>query len=449
MKKKPENTFHIISLGCAKNLVDSHSYAQLLRKNHLIETESFAKAKFILVNTCGFIHDAREESYETVREAAKRKKPGQKLVVTGCLSERYKEEMLKQVEGIDGLIGTRNLKDLATLIAALGAQSALPLAHFPEYQRIVNQTDLNACAIQGASAYLKIADGCRRTCAYCAIPNIKGSLVSRPLAQVIEDALFLQAEGVQEINLIAQDPTDYGLDLYGKPAFTNLLEELLPQIAQVPWVRILYAFPGFESKKLTKLMLNHANLLHYLDLPLQHASPKVLKSMLRPSDIGWVRQTIKEMRQQIPDLVVRTTFIVGFPTETEADFQMLKDFVKEMHFDHFGVFTYSPEEGTPAASLGDPIPHQVKEARRMELMEMQSKLSFKKQVSLVGKEFDMIVEGSDPSQNILIGRNWRCAPEVDGLIIAKGAQAGLPFTRVRITGVTGPDLYAEQIPDPV
>jgi ribosomal protein S12 methylthiotransferase len=309
----------------------------------------------------------------------------------------------------------------------------------------VNQSDLNSIAIQGSSAYLKIADGCRRSCAFCAIPFIKGPLASRPREQVLADALLLQEQGVQEINIIAQDPTDYGLDLYGKPSFTQLLEELLPAISDVPWVRILYAFPGFESQKLTQLMVEHKNLLHYLDLPLQHASPKVLKSMLRPSDVNWVRNAISKMREQIPDLVVRTTLIVGFPTETEEDFQMLKDFVEEMQFDHLGVFTYSLEENTPAELQGDPIPQELKEARRLELMELQSKLSLKKQSRLVGREFDMLIEGADPAQNVLVGRIWRDAPEVDGLVIANGQETGDSFTRVRITGVTGPDLYAEQI----
>ena len=445
MKKIPENTFHIISLGCAKNFVDSQSYAQLMRKRNLIQTEKLSKAKFILVNTCGFIHDAREESFETIRAAVKQKKPGQKLIVTGCLSERYKEALLDEVDGIDGLVGTRNLHDLAALLGALENETKDPLVYFPEYQRIVNQSDLNSIAIQGSSAYLKIADGCRRTCAYCAIPFIKGPLVSRPREQVLSDALLLQAQGVQEINLIAQDPTDYGLDLYGKPSFTQLLEELLPALTSVPWVRILYAFPGFESQKLTQLMVAHKNLLHYLDLPLQHASPEVLKSMLRPSDVNWVRNAISNMRKQIPDLVVRTTLIVGFPTETEQDFKILKDFVEEMQFDHLGVFTYSLEENTPAKSLGDPIPQEVKESRRLELMELQSKLSLRKQSLLVGREFDMLIEGADPTQNVLVGRIWRDAPEVDGLVIATGLDIGEPFTRVRITGVTGPDLYAEQI----
>jgi len=445
MKKIQENTFHIISLGCAKNLVDSQSYAQLMRKRNLIQTEKLNKAKFILVNTCGFIHDARVESFETIRAVAKQKKPGQKLIVTGCLSERYKEALLDEVDGIDGLVGTRNLHDLAALLGALENETKDPLVYFPEYQRIVNQSDLNSIAIQGSSAYLKIADGCRRACAFCAIPFIKGPLVSRPREQVLSDALLLQAQGVQEINLIAQDPTDYGLDLYGKPSFTQLLEELLPALTSVSWVRILYAFPGFESQKLTQLMVAHKNLLHYLDLPLQHASSEVLKSMLRPSDVNWVRNAISNMRKQIPDLVVRTTLIVGFPTETELDFKILKDFVEEMQFDHLGIFTYSLEENTPAKSLSDPIPQEVKESRRLELMELQSKLSLRKQSLLVGREFEMLIEGADPTQNVLVGRIWRDAPEVDGLVIATGQDTGEPFTRVRITGVTGPDLYAEQI----
>lgn len=438
-----ENTFHIITLGCAKNLVDSTSLAVTLGSENMHETDHARQAKYIIVNTCGFIHDAREESLETLREYARKKRHGQHLIAAGCLSQRFQERLRDEVNGIDGLIGTRNLRDIITLTRKLkqGAKETGVLDH----EHILYQQSIPSYAIQGSSAYLKIADGCRRACAFCAIPLIKGTLISREREAIIQDALDLESSGIKEINLIAQDVTDFQRETGRQDALADLISEMLPQLPDVPWLRMLYTFPGYVSDRLADLMAANNQLLPYLDMPLQHADPNVLLSMNRPSNMDWVRNLITNLRARVPHLVTRTTLIVGFPTETEQAFETLKNFVREIQFDRVGVFTYSPEVGTPAEKFGDPIPQAVKQARLAELMELQAAISYRKNQSLVGQTFDLLVEGVDPSQNILIGRTWREAPEVDGLVIATGKALVGDMTRVKITGALEHDLYAEQI----
>jgi ribosomal protein S12 methylthiotransferase len=439
MKK---NTFHLISLGCAKNLVDSNVLAQLLEAEGLNYAESPQQAEFVLVNTCGFIHDARQESQDTIREMAGLKNPRQKLIVTGCLAERWRENLLKSHPGIDGLIGTRRVADIVPLIKKLKSDGRA--STYLDYPALQYAPGASYTTIQGGSSYLKIADGCHRSCAFCAIPGIKGNLVCRPVEDILRDACFLQEAGVNEINLIAQDVTAYGADRGEQDGLYQLLQKLLPEIPEVPWLRLLYTYPGMISDNLIDLMASSEQLLPYLDIPLQHASPEVLKSMRRPSDIDWVRRTITTMRQRIPHLVVRTTLIVGFPTETEEHFNELYDFVEEMKFDHMGVFTYSPEEGTFAESLGDPINQQEKEARREKLMELQSRLALEKKQSLIGTTLDVLVEGVDPHQEVIIGRTYRDAPEIDGLVVANGHTEVGDLTSVTIEGVGPYDLFGTQ-----
>ncbi len=439
MKK---NTFHLISLGCAKNLVDSNVLAQLLEAEGLTYADSPDQAEFVLVNTCGFIHDARQESLDTIREVAGLKKSRQKLIVTGCLSERWRENLLIAHPGIDGLIGTRRLEDIVPLVRALAGQGKV--SPYLDYPALQYAAGASYTTIQGGSSYLKIADGCHRSCAFCAIPGIKGSLVSRPVEDILRDALFLQEAGVNEINLIAQDVTAYGADRNEQDGLFVFLQKLLPEIPEVPWLRLLYTYPGMISDNLIDLMANSKQLLPYLDIPLQHASPEVLRSMRRPSDVDSVRRTIQTMRSRIPDLVVRTTLIVGFPTETEERFQQLYRFVEEMQFDNMGVFTYSPEVGTFAESLGDPISQEVKEIRREKLMELQSRLALEKKQALIGKTLDILVEGVDKEQEVLIGRSYRDAPEIDGLVVANGLASVGDLTPVTIEGVGPYDLFGSK-----
>jgi len=439
-------TFYITTMGCAKNLVDSSSLESLLIAQGARPALAPSRAEFIIVNTCGFIHDARAESIHVLKEFARRKKAGQKLIAAGCLSQRYQEALLAQVPGIDGLIGTRELADILPLLSQLKENTARPtVPAVPEHERIHFISGLPGYAIQGRSSYLKIADGCRRSCAFCAIPSIKGSLVSRSKQDIVNDALALQNMGIQEINLIAQDVTDYGQDLGIQDGLPELLETLLPAVPDVPWVRLLYTFPGYVSSRLIDLMAESSQLLPYLDIPLQHADPDVLRAMRRPSDVDWVRQTIAKMRAKIPGLVIRTTFIVGFPNETEERFQRLLDFLQEMQFDHVGVFTYSPEEGTPSEALGDPIAESVKEARREDLMNLQAGISMRKNQRLINREFSMLVEGVDEDNNILVGRTYRDAPEIDGLMFAEGQGKTGDMLTVRVKAAMQHDLMGEVI----
>ena len=438
-----DNTFHIITLGCAKNLVDSTSLAATLGSENMRETEHARQAKYIIVNTCGFIHDAREESLETLREYARKKRQGQYLIAAGCLSQRFQERLRDEVQGIDGMIGTRNLKDIISLTRKL--KQGKPDTGVLDHEHILYQQSIPSYAVQGTSAYLKIADGCRRACAFCAIPLIKGTLVSREREAIIQDAVDLQANGTKEINLIAQDVTDYQYETGRQDALADLLTDMIPRLPDVLWLRLLYTFPGYVSDRLADLMAADNQLLPYLDMPLQHADPNVLLSMNRPSNMDWVRNLINKLRARVPHLVTRTTLIVGFPTETDQAFETLKQFVQEIQFDRVGVFTYSPEVGTPAEKLGDPIPEAIKQARLAELMEIQAGISYRKNQTLIGQTFDLLVEGVDPSQNVLIGRTWREAPEVDGLVIASGKALVGEMTRVKITGALEHDLYGQQI----
>ncbi|MGB4594358.1 MAG: 30S ribosomal protein S12 methylthiotransferase RimO [Anaerolineaceae bacterium] len=438
-----DNTFHIITLGCAKNLVDSTSLAATLGSENMRETEHARQAKYIIVNTCGFIHDAREESLETLREYARKKRQGQYLIAAGCLSQRFQERLRDEVQGIDGMIGTRNLKDIISLTRKL--KQGKPDTGVLDHGHILYQQSIPSYAVQGTSAYLKIADGCRRACAFCAIPLIKGTLVSREREAIIQDAVDLQANGTKEINLIAQDVTDYQYETGRQDALADLLTDMIPRLPDVRWLRLLYTFPGYVSDRLADLMAADNQLLPYLDMPLQHADPNVLLSMNRPSNMDWVRNLINKLRARVPHLVTRTTLIVGFPTETDQAFETLKQFVQEIQFDRVGVFTYSPEVGTPAEKLGDPIPEAIKQARLAELMEIQAGISYRKNQTLIGQTFDLLVEGVDPSQNVLIGRTWREAPEVDGLVIASGKALVGEMTRVKITGALEHDLYGQQI----
>jgi len=315
----------------------------------------------------------------------------------------------------------------------------------PAYPELLVDPNISNTVIQGGSSYLKIADGCHRTCAFCAIPLIKGPLVSRTNDAVIRDALSLQSAGVKEINLIAQDVTSYGIDRSESDALANLLTELLPLIPNVPWVRLLYTYPGMVTERLIALMAEENQLLPYLDMPLQHADPVVLKAMSRPSNVDWVTDTISKMRRLIPNLVVRTTMIVGYPNESDESFNLLREFIRTTKFDHLGVFTYSPELDTTSYPLGDPIAAEVKEARKAELMALQADISASNLKKLQGQTLEMLVEGVNPEENLLVGRTYRDAPEIDGLTIASGIANEGDLVPIRVTHTTEYDLIGEQL----
>lgn len=443
MKKK---TFYMISLGCAKNTVDSDAMTQLLHREGYQPVENPLDAKVLIVNTCGFIEAARTESYQVLEEMANLKQKGQLLIAAGCLTQRYGEEVIRRVPGIDGVLGTRRWMDIVEVVTSLRKEShPRPLCHLPAGETIGQDTRGAILAhIQGGSAYLKIADGCRRACAYCAIPLIKGTSISRPMEDIVQEALFLQKNGVREINLISQDTTDYARDLGIKDGLAKLLETLAVSIPNLDWIRILYAFPGAITDQLINVMAAHENILPYIDIPLQHAHPSVLRRMQRPSNIDWVHKTVAKLRKAMPNLALRTTFIVGYPNETEEEFQALLDFVEEIHFDRVGVFEFSFETGTPSEPLGDPIPAEIKTERKERLMLAQQNISLTRNQALVGKTLNVLIEGQgmvEASNDIIsLGRSYRDAPEIDGMVIVEDAAPVGEIIPVRITGAMVYDL---------
>jgi ribosomal protein S12 methylthiotransferase len=433
-------SFHLISLGCAKNTVDSSSMSQLMEKSGYRLSEKPEKAAILIVNTCGFIGPARQESLEVLGELAAHKRKGQILIAAGCLTQRYGAEVARQVPGVDGILGTRRWMDIVELVQQLraGAHPA-PLYHLPETPTVgLDERGAQQIAKQGSSAYLKIADGCRRPCAFCAIPLIKGSLASRPLEVILEEASFLQKVGLRELVLIAQDTTDYGHDLGMKEGLAQLLEKLVLTAPQINWIRILYAYPGYVTDRLIDVMAAHPQILPYLDMPLQHAHPATLERMRRPANIDWVQRTLEKMRRAMPDLAFRTTFIVGYPGETETEFQVLLDFIEEIRFDRIGTFQFSFEPGTPSEPLGDPVPAEVKQERYERLMELQTGISLQKNQAFVGKTLAALIEGQ--GDGLSIGRTYRDAPEIDGLVIVEGDLPVGEISAVKITGAMTYDL---------
>ena len=432
--------FHVVSLGCAKNTVDSESMAALLQSSGYAADMDPARADVLIVNTCGFIGPAKEESLRVLREFSEAKRPGQILLAAGCLTQRYGAEVIAQAPGVDGVLGTRRWADVVEVVRALrqGA-SPKPVYHLPEPGPVVMESPgIPRWAVQGASAYLKIADGCRRPCAFCAIPLIKGTAVSRDPQAILREAAELDRRGVHEVNLIAQDTTDYGWDLGLKDGLAILLEGLLRAAPSIDWFRILYAYPGYVTDRLIDTMAANPRLIPYLDMPLQHAHPDTLRRMRRPANVEWVHRTIEKMRRQMPDLALRTTFLVGYPGETEREFQTLLDFVTEMRFDRLGAFTFSFEPGTSSEPLGDPVPTEVKEERRDRLMSLQQTISLHKNQAMVGRTLQVLIEGQ--GDGLSLGRSYRDAPEIDGMVIVEGAAPIGEMVPVRITGALLYDL---------
>jgi ribosomal protein S12 methylthiotransferase len=435
------NIFHLVSLGCAKNTVDSDSMAQLLMRDGYRGTDDPEKADVLIVNTCGFIGPAKDESFEVLRELADIKRDGQLLIAAGCLTQRYGVEVAQKVPGIDGVLGTRRWMDIVQVVRELRTTShPEPLYHLPDEAITVgkDENDTLRASVAGASAYLKVADGCRRPCAFCAIPLIKGTAVSRPVETILNEARRLRDAGVRELVLIAQDTTDYGHDLGMKDGLAVLLEQLTVTVPDMDWIRIMYAYPGYVTDRLIDVMASREQILPYLDMPLQHAHPKTLYRMKRPSNIDWVHKTLGKMRARIPNLSIRTTFIVGYPGETDEEYQALVDFVDEIHFDRVGTFQFSFEEGTTSASLGDPVPAAVKQERFERLMELQQGISMQINQSYVGKTLDVLIEGFD--NGISVGRSYRDAPEIDGLVFIEGKLEIGQIVPVRITGAMVYDL---------
>jgi len=437
--------FYLITLGCPKNVVDSEGIYRQMVAAGFAPTERPKRADVLIVNTCGFIGDALDESLATLQELAVGKRRDQVLIAAGCLSERDGEALFARVHGVDAILGTRRWAEIARLVAqAQTSRERLAWTGDPEdpvsgpwcerapMPRVPGQ----------ASVYVKIADGCSATCAFCTIPSIKGPYRSRRMDAILAEARMLADSGAQELILIAQDTTAYGRDI-GGPGLPDLLRALSAEVPRVKWIRIMYAYPQFVTPELIEAMAQLPNVCQYLDMPLQHAHPDVLKRMRRPSDMDAVRRLVDSLRQAMPDIALRTTFIVGYPGETDAEFQALLDFMAEARFDHVGVFRYSREAGTPAADMPDQVPEDVKQARYEQAMALQQEISRAHNVELVGRVLDVLVDGC--GDGISVGRTYRDAPEIDGLVLVAEELPVGRFARVRITGAMEYDLLGEAV----
>jgi len=448
--QKGKMKFYLESLGCPKNLVDAQGMARLLERLGHLPVEEPRQAQVLIVNTCGFIEAARRESLDRLQELVHTKRADQMLVAAGCLPQLWGETLVQQVSGVDALLSTRRWREIGTLVARLrpgqnrhtpGLLSLLG-APVPAADDGGPQT-----ARQGASAYLKIADGCSAPCAFCTIPLIKGPAASRPAGAIVHEAVELVRQGVKEIILIAQDTTAYGRDRGERDALPGLLRAILDAVPRpspdgsepgLHWLRLMYAYPGHVSPRLIEVMAGDERVCHYLDLPLQHAHPAVLRRMKRPSDIDRVRRLIADLRAAMPDLALRTVFIVGYPGETEAEFQAVLDFVAEVRFERMGVFLYSPEEGTPAANLPHPVPAEVAADRYDRLMALQQQISLALNQAQVGRTLQVLVEGQ--GDGLTVGRSYRDAPEIDGLVLFPGELPQGAMVPVQITGAMEYDL---------
>lgn len=424
---------YLVTLGCPKNEVDSAGMVALLGQAGYVLVEEPEEAQALIVNTCGFIAPAREESLRVVEELARRKRPGQVLVAAGCMAGRY-STFLQAVPGVDALLPTERWREIAAILARLLPQAPRPPEALPP--------GAGLSAVSGASAYLKIAEGCSAHCAFCTIPQIKGPYRSFPQEELLSEARALRKQGVKEIILVAQDTTFYGRDRGEPDGLPGLVEAILHAVPDLPWLRLMYTFPGHISPRLIEVMASYPQICPYLDIPLQHAHPAVLRRMGRPDDIGEVRNLLKRLREQIPEIVLRTTFIVGYSGETEEEFQALYSFVKEEAFERVGVFPYYREEGTPAARLPNPVAPEVAERRRDILLRLQQKIARRWGRSQVGKEVEVLVEGVS-KDGLVVGRTRWDAPQVDGLVLARGtAQVG-EIVPVRITAASTYDLWGE------
>ena len=449
-----KDKYYLVSLGCSKNTVDSESMAQVLDKAGMRSVGDPRHAEVLIVNTCGFIDAAKQESVDVLRELVDGKRAGQQVIAAGCLSQRYGTDLLQEVPGLDGVIGTRRWMDIFDLVSRLRArQHPEPLYHLPTDAAVVglDERGVLRASVQGASAYLKIADGCRRPCAFCAIPKIKGTMVSRPLDSIVHEAQQLETMGVKELILIAQDTTDWGSDIGLKDGMAQLLDAIVAAAPGIPWIRLMYAYPGYVTPRLIETMAKHPQIVKYLDIPLQHGHRETLKRMKRPANVEWVYETLASMRAAIPNLSVRTTFIVGYPGETDEEFDGLLKFVNDLQFDRVGAFKYSYEIGTPSALLAGQVADDVKEARYNALMELQQGISLARNQALVGKTLPVLVEGHAQAEDedgnplptaLSLARSYRDAPEIDGYVIVEGSLPPGEIVPVRITGATTYDLMA-------
>lgn len=433
-----------ISLGCDKNLADSETMLGLLASRGYQIVDEEEKADVIVVNTCCFIHDAMEESIETILQMAEYKKSGslKALIVTGCMAERYREEVTKEIPEVDAVLGTASYGHILDAVdEALKGNSYIMMESLDTLPLIETHRMVTT---GGHYAYLKIAEGCDKHCTYCIIPKLRGNFRSVPMEHLIKEAEQLARDGVKELILVAQETTLYGKDLYGEKKLPELLKRLC-EIEGIRWIRVLYCYPEEITDELIQTIKEEPKICHYLDLPIQHASDTILKRMGRRTSKEELVEIITKLREEIPDITIRTTLITGFPGETKEQHEELMDFVDEMEFDRLGVFTYSPEEGTPAASMPEQLEESVKEERQAELMELQQEIAFEQAEDMIGREVLVMIEGKVADENAYVGRTYKDAPNVDGLIFVNTDVELMSgdFAKVKVTGACEYDLIGE------
>lgn len=433
-----------VSLGCDKNLVDSEVMLGMLKERGYTFTDDQTQADAAVVNTCCFINDAKEESIQTILELAELKKTGQlkALIVAGCLAQRYQAEIQKEIEEVDAIIGTTALERVVeTLDEVLDGKGenhleALDKAPLGGKERVLTTG--------GYFSYLKIAEGCNKHCTYCIIPKVRGEYRSVPMELLLDEARQLAGKGIKELILVAQETTLYGMDLYGEKKLPELLDRLC-EIEGLIWIRIMYCYPEEITQELIDVMKRQPKICHYLDIPIQSGSDRILKLMGRRTDTAQIEALVDHLREEIPDICIRTTFITGFPTETEEDFTETMEFINRMEFDRLGAFTYSPEEGTPAAVMDGQVEEEIKLRRQQEMMELQQEIAFEAAENMKGRELTVMIEGKLAGKDVYVARTYKDAPSVDGYLFVDTDWSLMSgdFVRVRVTGANEYDLIGE------
>lgn len=435
-----------ISLGCDKNLVDSEVMLGLLKKKDMIITDDENEADVIVINTCCFIHDAKEESIETILEMAKLKETGKlkALLVAGCLAQRYKEEIIKEIPQVDAVIGTTAIDEIDEILNSV--LKGIKKNYFNDMDYLPKTKVDRVITTGGYTSYLKIAEGCDKHCTYCIIPKLRGKFRSVPMEDLIEEAKYLVENGVKELILVAQETTLYGVDLYGKKMLPELLRKLA-KIEELEWIRLLYCYPEEITDELIQVMKEEDKVCKYIDMPIQHASDKILKKMGRRTSKAELVEIINKIRSQIEDVVIRTTLITGFPTESDEDFEELMDFVYDMNFERLGVFTYSREEDTPAANFEGQVDEAIKEERKESIMAMQQDIAFDFSSEMINRVVKVIIEGYIDKDDVYVARSYMDAPSIDGLVFVKSDRQLMSgdFVLAQITNSDGYDLIAEAI----
>ena len=435
-----------VSLGCDKNLVDSEEMIGIVSKRGYEFTDDETQAEIIVINTCCFINDAKEESINTILEMAAQKKKGvcQALIVTGCMAERYRQEIIDEIPEVDALLGTASYSEIAEVIEMVLNGRSVQI--YSDLNQVKELNYNRVLTTGGHYAHLKISEGCDKCCTYCVIPKVRGNYRSIPMDNLLKQAEILVSKGVKELILVAQETTVYGVDLYGKKMLPELLKKLCA-IEELVWIRIMYCYPEEITDEIIQTIKEEEKICKYVDMPIQHSEDEILKRMGRKTDRKQIENIVEKLRKEIPGISIRTTLISGFPGETDEDHENLMDFVQKMQFDRLGVFTYSREEGTPAAKMKNQVTKKVSEKRRNQIMELQQEIAFEKAESRIGEEVFVMIEGQISDENAYIGRTYMDAPNIDGniFITTDATLVSGDFVKVRITGASEYDLIGDLI----